>query len=396
MDLNSEIARPSSSSRKRRIALTTVLLLAVLIGLCVYTWMTQVGAYRESTDNAYVGGHQVQVATRNSGNVIAVYVEEMQRVKKGQLLVELDATDAHIALQQAEAGLAQAVRQVRQWQDTAELSKALTTIRAAELAQVIAELRRRETLFEKKMISGEVVEQIRTKVAIARSQQIAANRQAAADRARVDGISLKQHPAVMSAYAAFEDAWINLQRTRVIAPADGIVAQRVVQPGHEVLSGQTLMRLVPTDGMWVDANFKESQLRNLRIGQTATVNTDVYGNDVSFTGRIVGVSPGTGAVFALLPPQNATGNWVKVIQRVPVRIALEHQAADASSLQLGLSASVSVDTHERNGERLAPLASDHPPEHPLKVLGALEIEAAAAQADAIIARHSGQNGVATR
>ncbi|HKY91341.1 MAG TPA: HlyD family efflux transporter periplasmic adaptor subunit, partial [Nevskiaceae bacterium] len=212
-----------------------------------------------------------------------------------------------------------------------------------------------------------------------------AQRQASASSALVEGTETPGHPAVQAARAAFVDASLRLQRTRILAAVEGDVVQRTAQPGQQVAPGQALMRVVDTDSLWIDANFKESQLRNLRIGQPVTVEVDLYGGGVEFEGKVVGFSAGTGSAFALLPPQNAAGNWVKVVQRVPVRISLSPEAIEAHPLIVGLSARVNVDTHDREGARLSSVA----PPAVATVASNPGLAAAQAEADRIIADNSG-------
>lgn len=400
--MSTDVAMPAAAAardslpRRRARAILLTLLLAAAIGAGVYVWLTRVAAYQISTDNAYVGGHQVQVAARLDGQVSAVLVDDMQWVEAGDLLLQLDDTDARIALQQAEANLAQAVRQVRQWRENAGLSAALAEVRAAELKQFTTELSSREALLARKLVAIETVDQLRTNTRIARSQYAAALSQAAADRARIDNLALDEHPLVLAARAGYLNAAMDLERTRITAPLAGIVAQRVINKGHQIATGQALMRLIPVEQIWVDANFKESQLRHLRIGQPVEITTVLYGNTDTFSGHITGVAPATGAVFALLPPQNASGNWVKVTQRVPVRIALDAEQIRRHPLQLGLSAAVSVNTRERSGNRLSRQSVVSVPElAPVAESAALTLASAAA--DQIIIRHSqAATGVAAR
>lgn len=376
---------PKPSSLQRRRALTVVIAVSLLIGLGFYARQHFSGQYRESTDNAYVGGYQIRVTAQVAGTVAAVHVEDTQRVAAGQLLVELDATDADIALRKSAAELAQAVQQVRQWKSLAASSGSLAEARAAEMQQASAEQGRREKLLFNRLVSGETVERARTQTLVSQSQLLASQQQAAADLARLNHGPLGQQPAVLAARAAYLDAAVRLQRTRIYAPVAGVVAQRVAQIGSRVDEGQAILQIIPTHHIWVDANFKESQLRNLRIGQPAVVTTDIYGSAIKYSGTVVGFSAGTGATFALLPTQNAAGNWVKVVQRVPVRIALAPDDLAKHPLQLGISSQVSVDTHDR--EMHAPIAVTQPLQVSQQSVRGADLKCIEAEADEIIARN---------
>lgn len=379
-------AQGLTGDRRKQIgAALVVLILAASLGLAWLGWWWFVLTQRETTDNAYVGGHQLLVVPQVAGTVLAVHVDDTQRVKAGQLLVELDPTDATVALDAARARLAQAVRDVRRLQGAASQDVALVDARRLDLAQAQADLGRREPLRASRAMAPEQIAHAKDRVAAARAALLAAQRQAAASGALVEGTEIAQHPGVLAARAAFVDAALRLQRTRIVAAVEGDVVQRTAQPGQQVAPGQALMRLVDTDSLWIDANFKESQLRNLRIGQPVTVEVDLYGSGVDFEGRVVGFSAGTGSAFALLPPQNAAGNWVKVVQRVPVRIALSPDAMKAHPLIVGLSARVKVDTHDRGGARLssiAPAAAATTADNP-------RLADAQAEADRIIAANTG-------
>jgi membrane fusion protein (multidrug efflux system) len=225
--------------------------------------------------------------------------------------------------------------------------------RELELAQAEQDLAQREPLLAEKAIAGEEVRHARNAVALARTALQQARTQAAAAQALVDHVSLEQNPAVLAAAAAYKDAWLQAQRATIVAPAGGFIAQRSVQLGQRIAPGEPLMTIIPLQDVWLEANFKEKQLRHLRIGQSARIVTDLYGGDVVFHGHVIGLSAGTGAAFSLLPPQNAAGNWIKITQRVPVKIALDAHELAAHPLRLGLSTSTTIDTHDRSGPVLA-------------------------------------------
>jgi membrane fusion protein (multidrug efflux system) len=341
------------SNSKRRIILIVIALVFVLAGLAWYLLYVFVFSWRETTDDAYVSGNQVSVSAQIAGTVIAVLADDTQLVQTGQVLVKLDPTDGEVALAKARSALANAVRQVRQETELASQYDAAIASRKLELARAEADLKRRQPLLSDKAIAPEEVAHAREAVENARAALDLATRQSAAAHALVDGTPIAENASVMQAKAAFREAWINAERNAIVAPLGGYVAERAVQVGVRVQPGQPLLTIIPLHDLWVNANFKESQLRNVRIDQPVDIETDLYGGSVDFHGHVVGLAPGTGAAFALLPPQNASGNWIKVVQRVPVRVSLDPKELDQHPLRVGLSTAVKVDTHERKGPVLA-------------------------------------------
>lgn len=358
----SPAAQPNGNGEngKRRAILLIIALIFVLAGIGWYLLWLLVFSLRETTDDAYVAGNQVAVSAQVAGTVVAVLADDTQRVDAGQVLVKLDPTDAEVALAKAKSALANAVRQVRQQTEMASQYDAAITARKLELARADADLKRRQPLLADKAIAPEEVAHAREAVDTAKAALELAERQAAASHALVDGTDIAQNASVMQAKAAFREAWINAERNAIVAPVTGFVAQRSVQVGTRVQPGQPLLTVIPLHDLWVDANFKESQLANVRIGQPAHVESDLYGGKVEYTGKVIGLGAGTGAAFALLPPQNASGNWIKVVQRIPVRISLDPQQLDKNPLRVGLSTSVKIDTHERGGRVLAEAPANKP------------------------------------
>ena len=344
-------AAPPNGRRARLLWFLIVLFLAAGIGYATY-WAL-IGRYVESTDDAYVGGNLVQITPQISGTVLAIGADDTDFVKAGQMLVELDQADARIALEQAEAALARSVRQVRNLMATTGEIAANVALRATELERASADLARRAPLAGSGALPAEDLQHARDAVASSRAALDAARQQLAAHETLVDHTTLETHPEVLSAAARVREAYLNYARTALPAPVSGIVAKRSVQVGQRVGPGMPLMAVVPFDQMWVDANFKERQLLDLRVGQPVKLSADLYGSAVEFHGRVAGFGAGTGGAFALLPPQNATGNWIKVVQRVPVRIALDPAELAQHPLRLGLSMLVDVDTHEHKGELAA-------------------------------------------
>jgi membrane fusion protein (multidrug efflux system) len=355
-------ARPQGNG-KRRAILLIIAIVFILIGVGWYLLWLFVFSLREVTDDAYVNGNQVAVSAQVAGTVTAVLADDTQRVDAGQVLVKLDPTDAQVSLAKARSALATAVRQVRQQTEMASQYDATITSRKLELARAEADLRRREPLLADRAIAAEEVAHARETVATARAALDLATRQAAASHALVDGTDIAQNASVMQAKAAFREAWVNSERNAIVAPIGGYVAQRSVQVGTRVQPGQSLLTVIPLHDLWIDANFKESQLAHIRIGQPAKVESDLYGSKVEYTGKVVGLGAGTGSAFALLPAQNASGNWIKVVQRVAVRIALDAQQLEKSPLRVGLSTAVTIDTHDRTGSVLAATSTSTPVAH---------------------------------
>ena len=323
-----------------------------LIGIAWGLYWALALRYEQSTDDAYVSGNVVQITPQISGTVVAIGADDTQFVKAGQTLVRLDEADSKVALDQAEAQLAKTVREVRSLFATSAQLQSAIAIRRAELATAESDLARRERLSSSGAISGEELQHAREAVSGARAGLSGAQQQFAANRARVDHTTIEEHPDVKNAAARVRDAYLAYARTTLPAPVSGFVAKRAVQLGQRVSPGAALMAIVPLDQVWVDANFKEPQLASMRIGQPVTLHADIYGGKVVYHGTIAGFGAGTGSAFALLPAQNATGNWIKIVQRVPVRIALDPRELAEHPLQIGLSMQVDIDTHQRDGERL--------------------------------------------
>ncbi|HUB88146.1 MAG TPA: HlyD family efflux transporter periplasmic adaptor subunit [Dyella sp.] len=347
---------------KRSRALLIVALVFVLAGLAWFLLWFFVFSTRESTDNAYVGGNQVALSSQVPGTVIAILTDDTQHVTAGQVLVKLDPTDADVRLRQTSSALAQAVRQVRQQNDSVNEADATVAAREVDLRKAEADLKRHLPLVAAQAESPEIVQHMRDSVAQAQAALNAAKAQAQSARAAVEGTDVANNPAVMQARANFRASWIAAQRNTIVAPVSGYVAQRSVQLGASISPGQQLMTIVPLHDLWIDANFKENQLRHIRIGQPVKITTDLYGGSVEYHGKVIGLGAGTGSVFSLLPAQNATGNWIKVVQRVPVRIALNNDELDKHPLRVGLSTDVTVDISNDQGPALASAPAQPPAE----------------------------------
>src|SRR3954447_21466004 len=337
---------------KRRILLFAVFAVFLVSAGAVALWYFLHGQYHESTDDAYVGGNLVQITPQLAGTVLAIYADDTDYVRSGQRLLELDKSDARVALEQAEAQLAKTVGAVRTLRATSTEGEANVVMRRAELRKAEQDLARRRSIESSGAVSGEELQHAVDAVSSARAALEAAQKQLEAQRAQVDRTEVHNHPDVKNAAARVREALLAYSRTDLPAPTGGFVARRSVQVGQRVAPGNVLMTVVPLEDVWVDANFKENQLAHLRPGQPVTLEADAYGASVTYHGRVAGFSAGTGSAFALLPAQNASGNWIKVVQRVPVRIALDRKELAEHPLQIGLSMRVDVDTHQRDGPRL--------------------------------------------
>jgi membrane fusion protein (multidrug efflux system) len=346
----------ADTQRLRRRWLTLGLCGFALLGLGYGAYWAHTLRYRQSTDDAYVSGNIVQITPQISGTVVGIGVDDTQYVQQGTPLVRLDQADAKVALDQAEAELARTVREVRTLYATSSQLQAMVDLRQSDLVMAQEDLARRERLGSSGAISSEELQHSRDTARSAAAALLSAEQQLRAGRARTDGTSIDDHPDVRNAAAQVHSAYLAYSRTILPAPVGGFIAKRNVQLGQRVSPGLSLMAIVPLDEIWIDANFKEPQLAAMREGQPVTLTADLYGHSVIYHGKVAGFGAGTGAVFSLLPAQNATGNWIKIIQRVPVRIALDARELAANPLQIGLSMRAEVDTHDRNGPRLPQLA----------------------------------------
>jgi membrane fusion protein, multidrug efflux system len=386
--MNSVVETPSEApAGKRRRVLGLIAAVFIVIGLLWGLFWLLVLSKRERTDDAYVNGNKVVISAQVSGTVIAVLTDDTQLVKAGQVLVRLDPIDAATGLARSASALGQGVRQVRQQKSNAEQYDSMIVTRRLELARAEVDLAKREPLLADSAIAPEEVRHARESVLLARAALTQAERQAIAAHALVDGANVEDNPAVLQAKAAYRDAWIAAQRNAVVAPVTGYVAERSVQLGQHVTAGQAMLTVIPLNELWVDANFKEVQLRHLRIGQPAEVRSDLYGGSFVYHGHVKGMSAGTGAAFALLPAQNASGNWIKVVQRVPVRIQLDDADLAKSPLRVGLSATVTVDTTNEEGPVLAKEAADQPVGD--TQVYTQDLDKANAEADAVVRRNLG-------
>ena len=315
-----------------------------------------VGSRHESTDDAYVAGNRVPVMAEAEGTVTSILADETSEVSQGQVLVKLDDTDAKVALQEAEAKLAATVRHVEQLYATDKQLASKAAAQQATLTQHRSDYQRHAALNKRGYYSDSALEQNGTEVQVDQHELAEDQHAIAALHAELGEGGVADNPDVKLAAAELRAAYLPLQRMTVVAPVSGYIAKRDVEIGQRVGSGAALMAVVPLSQIWVDANFKESQLDHIRPGQPVMLHADVYGGRVDFHGTVAGVDAGTGSAFALLPAQNATGNWIKVVQRVPVRVQIADAELAQHPLRIGLSMEVSVDTHAgSDGQPLAPV-----------------------------------------
>ncbi len=360
-----EMQSTNGSRRQRFLTILLVVVLGVAALVGAYYLMFVRGYV--STDNAYVNGNIVQVTAQTGGTIVAVNADETDAVTAGSALVNLDPVDAKVMLARAENALARSVRETRgTFASTAGLSAFVKARQAdvararAEVARATQDVERRIALASEGGVSAEELAHARSALLAAEASLSAAlagateaGQNLSANEARIEGSVVATNPAVLQAAAELKEAYIAFKRTTVLAPATGIVAKRAAQLGARVQPGQMLATIVPLNEIWVDANFKEAQLETLRIGQPVTLEADFYGSSVEFHGKVAGLGAGTGSAFSVLPAQNATGNWIKVVQRVPVRIALDPAELEAHPLRIGLSMAVTVDTRDESGPAIA-------------------------------------------
>ena len=375
-------AQAPRKNGKRRVLLIAFTLV-VLAALVAYgAWWFVFARHFESTDDAYVAGNVVQVTPQVGGTVIAIHADDTERVEAGKPLIELDPSDAKVALAQAEAQLAQAVRETRTLFVNTGALNANIALRTTELNRARDDLARRTSLIGTGAVSGEDIEHARNAVKGAESALQAAREQLASNQALTSTTPVAENPNVLRAASQVRAAYLASARTTLPAPITGYVARRSVQVGQRVAPGAPLLSIVPLNSLWVDANFKEVQLAHMRIDQPVTLHSDLYGSDVTYHGKVVGMAAGTGAAFALLPSQNASGNWIKVVQRVPVRIALDPKELAERPLRIGLSMQVKVDIARDDGTSLTTAAAARTaPAYETRVF-----ESADRDADAEIAR----------
>ena len=344
---------PAQGSGKRKAWLLALLLLVILAGAGTWAWYSLVGRWHESTDDAYVNGNVVEITPLVTGTVTSIGADDGDLVHAGQVLLQFDPADSEVALQAAEAKLARTVREVRGLYSNVDALKAQLQSRTAELKKARDNYNRRKVLADSGAIAAEEISHAHDDLTSAQSALDNARQQLNTSTALIDDTVVSSHPEVKAAAADLRQAYLDHARTILVAPVTGYVAKRTVQLGQRLQPGTATMAVIPLDQVWIDANFKETQLRQMRIGQPVEISADLYGSEVKYTGTIDSLGAGTGSAFALLPAQNATGNWIKIVQRVPVRIHLNPEQLKEHPLRIGLSTLVEVDLHDQSGPALA-------------------------------------------
>src|SRR5450830_1409598 len=337
---NTATGKPDNNPRKRKVMLIGLTLIVILSVVGVWGWYELYGRFNESTDDAYVNGNVVEITPLVTGTVVSIGADDGDLVHEGQVLINFDPNDAAVGLQSAQANLARTVRQVRGLYSNVDGMKAQVNAQKVDVQTAQDNFNRRKTLAQGGAISQEELSHARDSLTAARN-------------ALVDDTVISSHPDVQAAAAQLRQAYLGNARSTLIAPVTGYVAKRTVQLGQRVQPGTALMAVIPLNQLWIDANFKETQLRNMRIGQPVDIESDIYGSDVKYSGTIDSLGAGTGSAFALLPAQNATGNWIKIVQRVPVRIHINAEELAKHPLRVGLSTVVNVDLHDQSGPVLA-------------------------------------------
>ncbi|WP_428717246.1 HlyD family efflux transporter periplasmic adaptor subunit [Undibacterium curvum] len=358
---NATVAPEAAPAKRTSRLIIISIILLIAAAAYGYYWLTVLKNF-EHTEDAYAAGNLVQLTSQVAGTVVAIHADDTDLVDAGKTLIALDNTDAKVSSTQAAAQLAQTVREVRLTFANNNSLQAMADMRSVELERAKADLARRMAAGNSGAVSVEEIEHARNAVKQSEAALLTAKEQLASNKVLTENTSIEQHPNVLRAAARLKEAMIAESRTSLPAPISGYVAKRAVQIGQRVAAGSPLLSIVPLNSLWVDANFKEVQLAKMRIGQDVVLHSDVYGSDVEFHGKVVGVSAGTGSAFALLPAQNATGNWIKVVQRVPVRISLDPKELAAHPLRVGVSMQVKVDISQQQGQALnaAPAARSIP------------------------------------
>ena len=384
-----DAAKKDSNPRKRKVLLIGLALIVILGGLGVWAWHELYGRWNESTDDAYVNGNVVEITPLVTGTVTSIGADDGDLVRAGQVLLQFDPSDAEVGLQSAEANLAKTVRQVRGLYSNVDGMKAQLAAQRAEVKKAQDNYSRRKNLASGGAISQEELSHAHDDLISAQSALSNVQQQLAGSVALVDDTEVSSHPDVKAAAAQLRQAYLTNARSTLIAPVTGYVAKRTVQLGQRVQPGTALMAVIPLNELWIDANFKETQLGNMRIGQPVEIESDLYGSDVKYSGTIDSLGAGTGSAFALLPAQNATGNWIKIVQRVPVRVHINADELAEHPLRIGLSTVVNVNLHDQSG----PVLAQQPPKKASFSTNVYEQQLA--EADAVIARLIQENSAAT-
>ncbi|EJZ57658.1 efflux RND transporter periplasmic adaptor subunit [Pseudomonas sp. TH49] len=378
----------TGNPRKRKVMLLVLAVVVLLAGAGVWAYHEFIGRFNESTDDAYVNGNVVEITPLVTGTVVSIGADDGDLVHEGQVLINFDPNDAEVGLQSAQAKLARTVRQVRGLYSNVDGMKAQVNAQQAEVQKAQDNYNRRKNLAAGGAISQEELSHARDDLTSAQNALANAKQQLKTTSALVDDTVVSSHPDVMQAAAELRQAYLTNARSTLIAPVTGYVAKRTVQLGQRVQPGTALMAVIPLDQLWIDANFKETQLRDMRIGQPVDIESDIYGSSVKYSGTVDSLGAGTGSAFALLPAQNATGNWIKIVQRVPVRIHINAEELAKHPLRVGLSTNVEVNLHDQSG----PVLAQQPPQKASFSTNVYEQQLA--EADAMIAQLIHDNSAA--
>ncbi|MHB1272374.1 MAG: HlyD family efflux transporter periplasmic adaptor subunit [Rhodanobacter sp.] len=353
------VPQPKKNPRGMLLRMLGVVVLLGLVGWALWYFLD--GRWYEGTDDAYVNGNVVQITPQIAGTVVSIGADDGDWVRAGEVLVRFDPSDADVTLAEARANLANTVRKVRGLYSNVTGARADVAARKVAVDKARADYQRRRDLARSGAISAEELAHAHDALTTAESGLTAVEQQYQTSKVLVDDTVVASHPDVQIAAARLRAALLADSRTTLVAPVDGYVAERTVQLGQRVLPGAPLMAVVPLHGVWIDANFKETQLTNMRIGQPVQITSDVYGSAVTYKGRVQSLGVGTGSAFSLLPAQNATGNWIKIVQRIPVRVVFtDPRQLDQHPLRLGMSLAVDVNLHDRSGPTLATQSPTRP------------------------------------
>jgi membrane fusion protein, multidrug efflux system len=350
---------PKKNSRGLMLRVLAIVVLLAVVGWALWYFLD--GRWYEGTDDAYVNGNVVQITPQVPGTVVSIGADDGDLVHAGDVLVQLDPSDADVALAEAKANLANTVRKVRGLYSSVNGAQADVAARKTAVDKARADYNRRVALAKSGAISAEELAHASDALTSAESGLIVSQQTYETSKVLVDDTVVASHPDVQVAAARLRAAFLDDARATLVAPVDGYVAERSVQVGRRVQPGAALMAVVPLHGVWVDANFKETQLTGMRLGQPVEIESDVYGGKVKYKGKVESLGVGTGSAFSLLPAQNATGNWIKIVQRVPVRIVFDDPTQlDKHPLRLGMSLTVDVSLHDQNGPTLAQQSPTQP------------------------------------
>lgn len=360
---SSEGKRKHTLSKKKKISLIVVTILLVLTAIVWFSYWLLYGRFYVSTQDAYVHGNQMQITSQVVSGVKAIYAEETDFVEAGQLIVEMENSNYILSYQEAKENLANTVRDVAELFKEAEAKRASLEVQKANYRLALLELSFREGLVLTGAISVEEFEVYKTQVETAEAKMVEAQEEFGKAGVKVEKTSVRTHPRVLEAATTVRERYLDLIRCRVLSPVSGYVAKRQVQVGDFVNAGKTIMMVVPLDYLWMEANFKETKLGKVRVGQPVSFYSDLHGSGARYHGHIVGYQAGTGTAFSILPAQNASGNWIKIVQRVPIRVNIPREQLEKYPLVIGLSLNAKVDIHNTELPMLTPTPTFEPIYH---------------------------------